>query len=81
MKVRDEINKFSSLENKEILQWLFDRYHWDYQWRFVATCIHEKYGVHSYMTNRIWSPTKEGFAIYSQLSKTPAKSTQPDTCT
>ena len=68
MKVRDEIQQFSAPEDKPILEWLFERYHWASQWSFVATCTFQQYGVEYYKLHRVWSPTKEGRAIYAQLS-------------
>jgi hypothetical protein len=41
MNVRKEINKFSTEKDKPILLWLFNRYHMDWQWRFVAKCNFE----------------------------------------
>lgn len=67
MKVRKEIELYSDPSNKEALEWLFDRYHWESQWSFVACCKFVKYGDFSYQYRRIWSPTKEGLAIYMQL--------------
>ena len=65
MKVRDEINKFSTESDKVILHWLLDNYHFESQWRFVAKCTHQRYGTLSYETNRIWSPTKEGMVLFN----------------
>jgi len=71
MKVRDEINKFAAESDKPALTWLFNRYHWDWQWRFVASCTHERYGVYSYQTNRVWAPTEEGWVLYRHRSELP----------
>lgn len=68
MKVRDEIQQFSAPEDRPILEWLFERYHWASQWRFVATFDPKRYGVESYKIHRVWKPTVEGRAIYAQLS-------------
>ena len=65
MNVRLEIEKFSDEKDKPILNWLFDRYHWQSQWKFVAKCRHQRYGAYSYQTNRIWSPTEEGLSLYN----------------
>lgn len=67
MKIREEIKKFASEDDKPVLNWLFDRYHYQSEWSFVADCTFEKYGYRSYESNRIWTPTKEGRAIYAQL--------------
>ena len=68
-KIRSEINKFSSDADKPILEWLFERYHWASQWRFVARFSEQRYGVLSYEINRVWEPTIEGRALYDQLAK------------
>ncbi len=65
MKVRDEITAYASDEDKPILVWLFDRYHWESQWRFVAAYRWQRYGVESYKVNRVWVPTQEGRALYA----------------
>ena len=68
MNVRKDINEHASPDDQKILHWLFDRYHFDSQWRFVAACRMVRYGKMSYEFNRVWSPTVEGRAIYAQLS-------------
>ena len=68
MKVRDEIQQLSTPEDRPILEWLFEHYHWASQWSFVATFTHQRYGIESYKVHRVWLPTKEGRAIYSMLS-------------
>jgi hypothetical protein len=68
MKIRNEIDKYSNEENKPVLHWLFDNYHMQSQWNFVARCEFERYGPGYYQVNRVWSPTKEGRALYAQLS-------------
>jgi len=65
MNVKQDIETHASEENKPILQWLFDNYHMQSEWRFVARCTHERYGCKSYETNRIWTPTKEGVILYN----------------
>jgi len=64
MKIREEINDRSSDEDKPILLWLFERYHMESQWRFVARCTHIPYGTYSYESHRMWSPTQEGKKLY-----------------
>jgi len=76
MKVREEIEKYSAEADKPILQWLFDHYHMESQWRFVAACKWQRYGVESYKVHRVWVPTIEGVAIYKQLQNSIAKATQ-----
>lgn len=66
MKIREEINRFSAGEDKPVLLWLLDRYHWASQWSFVAACTHRRCGSNSYETNRIWAPTSEGRVLYTQ---------------
>lgn len=68
MKVRDDIQQFSTPEDRPILEWLFNRYHWASQWSFVATFSPQCYGTESYKIHRVWKPTVEGRAIYAQLS-------------
>ena len=62
--IRGEIIRFASDKDIPILLWLFEKYHIESQWHFVARCIHQKYGKFSYQTNRIWKPTKEGYILY-----------------
>jgi len=64
MDIRNEIKKFAAKENQSILNWLFDNYHLQSQWSFVAECKFEKYGPYSYQSNRVWIPTKEGIILY-----------------
>ena len=68
MKIKDEIDKFSLESDKAILHWLFDRYHLETQWNFVAKVELKRYGVYSYQVNRIWSPTEEGLAIHNYMN-------------
>ena len=68
MNVRDEIDKFAKEEDKLVLNWLLDKYHYESQWRFVAKCTHVRYGTQSYQTNRVWSPTDEGRALYCYMT-------------
>jgi len=65
MNVRDEIKRHAAPEDRAALEWLFDRYHWDWQWRFVARCEHVRYGHRSYETNRKWRPTEEGWVLFN----------------
>lgn len=65
MNVRKEIADFAKEEDKPILLWLFEKYHWESQWKFVARCTHQKYGTQSYQSNRVWSPTEEGRVLYN----------------
>jgi len=64
MNVKQEITDRSNEEDKPILFWLFERYHMESEWRFVARCEHVRYGPLSYETNRVWSPTPEGKKLY-----------------
>lgn len=64
MNVSDEIRLHAKDEDKPALNWLFGRYHWASQWRFVATCTFEKYGVESYAVHRVWAPRLEGRVLY-----------------
>ena len=71
MNVLDEINKFADEADKPALRWLFGRYHWASQWRFVAQCTHQRYGEFSYQTNRVWRPTDEGRVLYRHNQELP----------
>jgi hypothetical protein len=64
MKIREEIERYSSEENKPILNWLFDHYHWPSQWLFVAVCKWASVEGKAMHGNRIWIPTREGKALY-----------------
>jgi hypothetical protein len=64
MNVREEIRQHAKEEERPILDWLFDRYHMESQWNFVARCTWQRYGTHSYQSNRVWTPTPEGRALY-----------------
>lgn len=68
MKVREEIQQLSTPEDRPILEWLFEHYHWASQWEFVATFTLLRYGIEIYKVHRVWTPTTEGRAIYSMLS-------------
>lgn len=73
MNVRKEIREHAAEEDKPVLLFLFDRYHWESQWAFVAFCRHERYGVKYHETYRVWSPTLEGRLLYEARSKEAAK--------
>ena len=64
MEIKQEIEKFSAEEDKQVLLDLFTQYHWESDWRFVTTCRKERYGKLSYEVKRIWVPTKAGRIIY-----------------
>lgn len=65
MKVRDEIEKFAGEDDKPILRWLFERYHMESQWQFVARCMWQRYGTQSYMVNRVWVPSAAGYQLFA----------------
>lgn len=67
--IRSEISQLLSDVDRPILEWLFERYHWASQWRFVARFSEQRYGSLSYQVNRVWEPTIEGRALYDQLAK------------
>ena len=69
MNVRDEINTNANESDKAVLLWLFERYHMESQWHFVACCTFERYGNLSYQAHRIWKPTPEGVILYSHAHK------------
>ena len=68
MDIKREIAQFAADGDKPILNWLFANYHYESQWKFVATCTHNRYGNLSYQTNRVWRPTEEGYALHLTLS-------------
>jgi hypothetical protein len=70
MKVRDEIEKYSAEKDKPVLRWLFERYHWQSDWRIMATSAYRG----NYMegtAHRIWVPSPTGAALYehAQMKK------------
>jgi hypothetical protein len=65
MKVRDEIKKYASEDDKPVLLWLFERYHWASEWNFVARCTWKQYGTQSYMVHRVWIPSAAGYQLYA----------------
>lgn len=75
MNDKGEISRFASEADKPVLLWLFAKYHWASQWRFVAKCTHVPYGPHSYQTNRVWAPTEEGRVLYAAMAEQPEKDT------
>lgn len=64
MKVREEINKYSLPEEREMLIWLFDRNHMQSEWQQVAYCVFVRYGDQSYQTHRCWRPQPKGRTLY-----------------
>lgn len=79
MRVRDEISKYSALEDRAILLWLLDKYPMESQWRFVASCTHRRYGPYSFQVDRVWAPTQEGRILYAareSLENTPWSTTK-----
>ena len=67
MNIKEEIETLSDEADKPVLLWLFKRYHLMSQWTFVATFSVARYGNLSYQVHHIWSPTKEGRALYQCL--------------
>lgn len=64
MNVRDEIKLYAKDADQPCLNWLFERYHWESKWRFVATCAFKRYGPKSYDSHRVWAPTPEGRVLF-----------------
>ena len=61
MKVRAEIEKYSSEEDKPVLLWLLDRYHWESEWRIMACCdFVGRYPA----SHRVWKPQGTGTMLY-----------------
>lgn len=67
MDVRKEIDQYASDSDRDCLYWLFDKYHRQTQWDFVAKCIFVRYGKMSYELYRVWEPTLEGRALFTVL--------------
>lgn len=65
MNVRDEIKKYAAPEDREILEWLFDRYHMQSSWNVVAFCRFKRYGKLSYETHRVWVPQPAGRSLFN----------------
>lgn len=61
MSVKQEIE---NSEEPEILRWLFERYHMESKWSFVAKHIFAQHGRQSYPAPRTWKPTPEGRVLY-----------------
>jgi len=68
MKVRVEIEKDADEKDKPVLLWLFERYHWQSQWNFVARFSYVKYGTKSYEYHTVWTPSPEGQILYDHGS-------------
>ena len=69
MKVRQEIERFSRSEDKPILLALFEVYHYQSQWNFVACCEFEPCKKSKWGTRRVWVPTREGRVLYGHMLK------------
>lgn len=69
MNVRKEIDNYAAEEHKEALQWLFNKYHMESEWHFVAKCKHIKHGTQSYESHRLWTPTPAGLVLYKYREK------------
>lgn len=69
MTIQEEIEEFADDTDKPVLRWLFDQYHWESQWNFVAHYQWIRYGSLSYEVKRIWSPTTEGYVLYDVLGR------------
>lgn len=64
MNILEEIQLHAAEDDKPCLIWLFDRYHMESQWGFVARVLWRRYGVESYKVYRVWVPTTEGRVLY-----------------
>ncbi len=76
MNVREEINAHAIEQNKPILTWLFDRYHMQSEWFFVAHCARKKEPRAKYGSVRVWSPSEAGQRLYDYEHKTRTVETQ-----
>ncbi len=68
-KVREEINKRSAPDDKPILLALLNKYRYQSEFSFVATCTFVKAPYPN--NHRIWKPTAEGYVIYNELINKP----------
>lgn len=60
-KTRAEIDKYSTDEDRKILNSLLDQFHWASEWRFVAECSF----VGKYpKIHKVWKPTTAGKILY-----------------
>lgn len=64
MNVRDEINKYAAKDDREALNWLFDHYHMQSEWNFVARCSFEKLNGPAKPSVRVWSPSSAGRSLF-----------------
>lgn len=64
MKVKDEIEKYASEDDKPALRWLFERYHMQSEWNIMAFCRFDRWGKAYFECNRIWFPTAAGRGAY-----------------
>lgn len=69
MNVREEIKLHAKDADKPILNWLFGRYHMESQWRMMARCSFQRYGVESYKVHRVWAPTAEGRILHADSER------------
>jgi len=71
MKVREEIAKYASKEDKPCLNWLLDKWHMSSEWcsRILVTCRMEKDGLMSYQSHRVWAPTTAGRILFENRDK------------
>lgn len=61
MNVRQEIEQLSCAEEKPVLLWLFEKYHWASEWRMMAMC---EFIGKTPNSRRRWHPTPTGISLY-----------------
>jgi hypothetical protein len=64
MNVKQEILDYSSEEDKPILLWLFERYHWASEWRGVAYDEYVRDETKKFNSRRVWHPQPNGKQLY-----------------
>jgi hypothetical protein len=55
-----------------MMLWLFERNHWESEWRMVARCVFVRYGNQSFQIRRCWRPTARGHQLYHYAKLTAA---------
>lgn len=51
-----------------VLLWLFERYHWDSEWRVMAVPKWTRYGTQSYETRLSYTPSAVGQNLYDHAN-------------
>lgn len=67
MNIRKEINNHAAPDDKAILLWLFEKYHWQSQWSFVTRL---KWEGKPPDLHPVFKPTEEGYILYNHAHPT-----------